>query len=264
MANAGLSFVNYIDTAVISASEELETLPFELVRSPHLLEVWMSDPATLSTAWSWSADLITARPIKIIGVFNINSTPTATWRLKLSNVAAGSAEVLDSGVVAVAAKVVADERQQSTMYLPAAPSARFVHLDFSDPALGVGNPMTAGGWWVGDLWQPSFNLSFGVQQRLVDPSPVSYSHGGQAFVELRDKYRQADFSLDYLTETEAKGVIRTIDNRAGIGRNLLYVEQPGGTYQTEDTILGLFKELNPTAHARVNQFSRRFSVVERL
>lgn len=263
--NGGLSWINYLDGAVLTASSEASGLPIGNLQSVHLATKWRSDGA-LSV--SWMIDLGTAMPVDTIGVFGANFTAGAQWRIRLSSSDAYAGDLHDSGLIAMNPEIRVDRRKPSApisksqaLYLIAAPvTARYLKKEFQDSGLSY---LEAGLGWAGQLWQPERNFSYGQAPALQDPSTTTPSVGGQSYTDLRPQFMTDSFTFGLLTDDESK-IVEAMDGAVGTAMNLLWVKNPMQAYQNKTAILGRQMQIGQMPIVAHNRRSRQFQIAERL
>ncbi len=256
MAKAGLAWINHIDTAVLTTDSQVATLPLANVADPHLATKWRTTTTTAFMAADWGA----VQEIGVVGLFGSNFTAAATWRIRLSAVAAGAGELLDTGVVAAG---VAAGYGQAVHVLAAAVNARYLRIDLADSGLAALGYFQIGAAWAGRLWTPERNFRYGAAPGWRDPSVKTLSRGGQAYVDLRDRIRAIEFELPALTEAELLDAAFEIDRVAGVGGNILFVPDPGAATQNRRAILGTLDAVEAAPMIAHDRFAHRYVVAER-
>ena len=256
MTNAVLSWINRLATAVLSTDSEVATLPLAEIVSPHLSDKWQTDGATSAYL---AADFGAVVAIGVVGLFGTNLSASATWRIRLSAIAPGGGELLDTGVVSMG--VVAGYGQ-AVHVLSSAVNARYLRIDLDDPDSTAGF-LQVGAAWAGPLWQPARNFAYGAAAGWRDDSVVSRSKGGQAYVDLRPRYRVAEVEFRFLTEAEAFEGAFEIDRLVGLAGNLLLVPDPGGPWQNRQALLGRLVDATEVQNAALKVFAKRYRLEER-
>jgi hypothetical protein len=264
--NGGLSWVNNLDNAVLAATSEVPTLPLSNLKVPHLATKWRSVAGVLSVAWT--ADLLTALPNDIVGVFGANFTVAATWRLRLSSSAAHTGNLYDSGIIAMAPARRQDLRDpgapvlkaQALLKLPSTVTARYWKLDLIDSGLPY---LEAGLAWSGPLLQTERNFDYGQAPQMQDPSVTAATIGGQSYDDQRPQFMTDSFTCARLTDAEVQSFL-DMDAAVGKVRNLLWVKNPGAAEMNRTAILGKQTELGPSPSVFFNRRSRQFQIAERL
>ena len=260
MGNAALSYINRIETATLSASSDVASMPVTNLATAHRAEKWRSGTGN---AVFIDADFGAALEIGVIGIFGSNLTATGQWRLRLSATGIGTGELLDTGLVA--AGVVPGYGQ--ALHFPATPiAARWLRVDLSDAAIAAmaDGYHEAGILWAGPAFRPERNFDFDAADGWIDPSERSEARGGQLYVDLRDKKRIDGFRLSWLTETEKFEQIMELDRLRGVSGNLLWCRNPGSVYQNRQAICGTLRDFGEIGHPRVGRYGRAFRIEERL
>lgn len=263
MANAGLAWVNYLAeaNAVLATNSEVATLPLANIKDLHGSSVWRTVAATGVTV---TADLAVAQAIEALAVACANLSASATWRLRLSSSNAHAGDLYDSGVVAMNRALIARVRSQAVLILPSVVSARYVKIDIDDSGRAADGWFDIGILWLSDFWQPERNFSYGAQSIIVDSSQTTPSIGGQDFTDVRNKIRAERFEFNFLREAELYNQIDQIDGIAGTSGNILFVSDPGGTYQNRKLIIGHLTELGATELSSQPVRARAFEIKERI
>lgn len=91
---------------------------------------------------------------------------------------------------------------------------RYIKIIINDPNNAYGY-VDIGRLLVGTLTQYTFNYAYGAKLGWIDPSIKSRSIGGKPFADVRQKYRTASFSLDWLSDAEAMTVAFELERSLG-------------------------------------------------
>jgi hypothetical protein len=263
--NGGLSWINYLDAAVLSASSEASGLPVGNLQVLHLSTKWRSDGMLNA---SLMADYGTALPVDVLGIFGGNFSAACQWRIKLSSTAAHDGDLYDSGLVAMNPDIRVDRRKPTAVisksqavHLLAAPvTARYRKMEFQDTGLSY---LEAGLAWDGKLTQFERNFAYGQAPQTQDPSTITTSRGGNAYTDLRPQFMTDSFTFPALTEDEAK-ILQAMDEAVGTARNLLWLRNPNQASQNKTALLGYQLQIGPMPIVAFNRRSRQFQLAERL
>lgn len=184
---------NLIDTAVVTASTSVASLPASNLQTEDIREVWRAGGASASIL----ADLGSTVELGITALMGTNLALLDTQQVRVSSVdATGAAgDVYDSGVVAAAADPV-----YGMLVHPIEPavSGRYLRID-----LAASETIEAGRWMAGPVFSPSRHFSLGWEPLWDDPSRHIESLGQATLIDAKLSRRGFDFSLRGLTETEA-------------------------------------------------------------
>jgi hypothetical protein len=261
--NGGLSWLNYLDGAVLTATSEAAGLPIGNLQVLHLSTKWRSDGMLNA---SLMADYGAALPVDVLGIFGANFTAAAQWRIRLSSTAAHDGDLYDSGLIAMNPDIRVDRRKPTAvisksqaLHLLAAPvPARYRKMDLLDSGLSY---LEAGLAWDGKLTQFERNFSYGQAPQMQDPSTTTKAVAGNAYTDLRPQYRTDSFTFPLLTEAEAK-TVEGMDAAVGTALNLLWIRNPAQACGT--ALLGYQVQIGPMPIVSFDRRSRQFQIAERL
>ncbi len=234
----------------------MTSLPVANLADDHLGVKWRANGVT---AGHFDADFSSALSVGVVGVFGANLTGSANWRIRLSAVSAGGAELLDTGQ---AAMDVAEGYGQAVHVLAAEIDARYLRIEFDDPGLATIGCFEIGAAWAGPVWQPARNYAYEASAGWVDPSTRSRSRGGQVYVDRRAAYRVAELQFRGLTRAELFASAFELD-RVGIAASVLLVPDPDGPYRNREAILGTVAEVTPATRTAYDVFAKSWRIEER-
>jgi len=263
--NGGLSWINYLDAAVLAASSEVPDLPIGNLQSQHLSTKWRSAGAL--SVW-WTADYASALPVDVIGVFGANFTAAAQWRIRLSSSAAHTGDLYDSGLINMNPEIRVDRRKPSApvsksqaLHLLSSPvTTKYRKIDFQDSGLPY---LESGLAWDGKLFQTAQNFSYGQAPAFQDPSTTTKAVAGNAYTDLRPQYMTDTFTFPLLTEAEAKTILQ-MDAAVGTALNLLWVRDPSPANMNSTAVLGYQVQIGQMPIVSFNRRTRQFQIAERL
>jgi hypothetical protein len=129
----------------------------------------------------------------------------------------------------------------------------YLRIDIEDNAQEA-SYLEAGRLMAGDYFKPGIDIdppSYG----FVDPSERFKSYGQNTWLNRRNKYRVADFSFGYLTETEAKVDMFNLAAVAGASQPIVYIPFLENSFRAyTDTIYGLL-----SAPPRIEQVRKDYT-----
>jgi hypothetical protein len=246
-----LSFTNWLDRAAVSitASSEVFQLGSANLREPSLRARWRTLPGETDAALT--VDLGAAREIGVLALVQpqdaggwdadgeargwMAGTDTVRHRLDLST--SGGDGVLDTGAQA------GGWVQGYGVHVhvpPAALTARHWTLDLSAPSLAsVPGYVDIGRAWIGPAFRPLRNFAYGASRARADSSRVQVNpRSALEAVDVGTMQRVVRFSLASLTEAEAEAVLPDLLRAVGTRGQVLFIPDPGGTYQGRQAIIG--------------------------
>jgi hypothetical protein len=264
MANLFIAYNNRWDDATIGATSELTTLPVANTQIEHLAQLFRTQASV--TAVTLTADFASSVALDVIAALGTNFTPGTTYRLTLSNVSTGAAELLDTSTISAS---VVTGYPQVYHVLSSTISARYASLTLtcSTPTVtpsGTTNYLQIGRIFAGAKWTPAVNLQYGWTLGYVDPSRKTKSRGGQTYSDLMNKFRAIGFILDFATEADMYAAALEIDRLVGTTGDVLVMRDHQGVYRSQQAVYGMLAELSPIINTNFNIFQKRYVVEERL
>jgi hypothetical protein len=133
--------------------------------------------------------------------------------------------------------------------------------DVSGSTLGY---LDVGRLFVGDVVQPRYNLSYGVQVGYVDKSKTERSRGAALFGDQEEKYLSASFALDYLSQEEAIGQVMEMHRRLGTTEPFFWAYNPadGLALRTKRMFMARFASLDKIEHPKYGIYAVRCNIEE--
>jgi hypothetical protein len=115
-------------------------------------------------------------------------------------------------------------------------------------------------------WSPIVNYTYGAGLGYQDPTPVETSLSGAEYFDVRSKFRVMNFSLEYMTDTEAYSYALELQRVAGISGEVL-VMPDGGTdigLQPIRSFVGRLRQIGSVTQPQPSAFNVNFEVKELL
>jgi hypothetical protein len=137
---------------------------------------------------------------------------------------AGDADVADSGALAAWAITPLErngQRHQVLIVLPEASSARYETIQISDTSNPAGY-VEIGHAWIGALFVPTYNASYGLRHELQSLSALERGESGAGWPTRRRTLRGASFVLELLSHNEG-ATLHELQRVADITEPVLYV-----------------------------------------
>lgn len=283
MQNLMLGFPNRIDEATLSGGSYVSTLPLANLKEREL-ELVARTTDTDTTSTRFDSDLTTPRKIRLAALINHNFSLAARYRVQLATVADFSSIVEDSGWLDVwpvvygpndidweddnwwGGKYTDEQRAGYTPALIHIFSAnrlvRYVRWLLDDTTNAAGY-LQYGRPFIGPAWQPTYNMSYGTGLGWVPNTDVQRVPAGAEYFDKRTPWREKPFVLDWLTADEAFAQAFEIQRRAGIDKEVLYIEDPDDTvHALRRRFLARFEELSPIQYPYHNNHSAAFKLKE--
>ncbi|MDF1791440.1 MAG: hypothetical protein P1U88_05985 [Thalassobaculaceae bacterium] len=284
MASILISYRNHVDAAVVSGGSWSATLPVTNLadRQPSKVARTIGTDPIVTVA---TVDFGEPEPVRFVALINHNLTQSGRWRIRLGNDPLLASPILDTGNIDIwpaaipfgvgewgefnwGGRLDADDAAtygaQAFHAIDTPVRARFLRIDLVD----AGNPagfLQAGRLVAGPAWQPSVNFQYGWSIEQVDESEIKRSLGGQAYVNVRPRYRRLRFTLDHLGKDEMFGHAYELERLKGKGGDIMVIADPDdGIHAHRHTLYGALAETAPIVNGLPGRFSRRFVVEELL
>jgi hypothetical protein len=238
--SALFSWVDRLEGATVSTDSELSTLPASNIKDRRVQKVWRTDGDT--TAY-FGVDFGSAVSVGVLGIFGATISSTDTVRHRLSAVALGNGELLDTTAVA---STTDPNYLQQIYILSAEVNARYWRCDIVASSRSSEGYFEVGRAWAGPAWTPSINFSLGWSAGWVDTSAVEKSpRSGAVFVDEGVVFRRMGVTFDSLAESDRTQALE-LDRAAGRRGQILFVPDTSGDPETE-AILGRMIDTSPVS-----------------
>jgi hypothetical protein len=264
MSNLVLCYTNRGDAAVLTAGNWSGALPRANLQTQDVSQVARTTDATLAST-TFSVDFGAAKTLRAIALVNHNLTTAALWRIQSSDA------VYDSGWINALQLTFRGDTpsnwgaQYQLLHVPAAPlAARYLQLSFNDTANAAGYLQFGRFIAMGGL-QPAKNASFGgLRSGHSELSSVAVSPAGKKFFTERRRLRRENFTLNWLTPTEAEQ-LHEFQAEVGTTREVLYVPNPAdAAYSQRYGFLGTMRELSDLEYPYVTTRALAFQLEEKI
>jgi hypothetical protein len=230
VANPIFCRTNWIDDAVLSANTTAPGFPASNLATDDIKEVWR---ASIGTQSSWIlADLGASRTVGVVALVNTNLLFASVMRVRVSTVDAtgGAGDAHNSGLVASGC----DPVYRIFVYvLPTPATGRYVRIDATAFV-----EMDAGRMITGPTFQPSRNLSFGVEDVFQDHSRITQSLSGVRWIDREEIQRGVRGTFNGLNIAEARDELREINRVLGVNRDFLMLRDADSTNKGRDSLWG--------------------------
>lgn len=286
MANVSLAWPNLIDSCTVSGGSWMSTLPATNVQNRRISKVARSSN-TLTTSTIFNIDQGASSPVAIecIGLVAHNLSVSAKVRIRGDDAAdfasviynSGWLDVWSSGVIpqdlleweddnfwlgTISQNAIAGYRAPFTHYLTAASPLRYWRIELDD----TGNTdgwLQIGRVFIGQVWQPAYNMSYGMTFGYEDATALESSLTGEEFFDIRTRTRLHKFSLDFLSKEEAYSYILNMQQILGTSGEILISGDRSDTANTPRMcFLGRMKTLSPLGTPHHNVYSAQFEIKE--
>ncbi|MFL7901582.1 hypothetical protein ACJ41P_10645 [Azospirillum argentinense] len=154
----------------------------------------------------------------------------------------------------------------SAHILPATVQPRYWQCDVAATSLATTPAyLDLGRLWGGPAWRPTRNFAYEWSDEWTDLSETAQvRRSGQEFVDLAPKKRVLTFGLKALTEPEAKIFMKELGRIVGTSKQVLFIQEPNGTYQGYEAIIGRLVEVAPITQPNFALYERVFQIRQSL
>jgi len=261
VSNYALGWINHVDRAGVTFTTDsaLASLPAANLADPVVGKPWRTAGATAAYV---EIDLGAALEVGVLALAGLDQTGTDTIRARLSAVAPGDGELLDT--TAQAGDVAAGYRIWT--YVPAAPvAARYLRFDLAAASLAAQGYFDVGRAWAGPALRGTRNYALAAESGWRDPSvAVTAPRSGVRYVDSLPKRRWWRFRLPALTAAETATEVAELQRVAGLAGQVLWVPRPGGPYERREALLGRAIQLGPLNHALPSWWESEIEIEEDL
>lgn len=192
--------------STLSGGDWLTALPLANLLTTEFQDVARSTDADAAST-TFQIDHGSAQTARALVLVHHNLSSAATIRWKRGTTA-GAADVADSGALAAWAFTPLErdgQRHQVIVVLPEASSARYETVEIDDEANAAGF-VEIGFAWIGALFVPTYNASYGLRNELEPLSTADRSESGARWPTKRRTLRGASFVLEVLTDAEGEAL----------------------------------------------------------
>ena len=255
------------DQAVISTSESPSGLPGSNLQNMAIKQVWRS----LDSMNAWIIAQMPEGGFDLIAVLGHNGSSQCSARVRAADTESNltASPSYDSGYLparshqvgyALPDEVGAMPANHFIHILAAPQSYEFWRIDFNDPNTEY---FDAGRLYISKIFQPATNMSYNLQEGIVDPSRVSVTVSGRVSSKKNPKRRYIDLNLDFATEAEMREDSFDIEYSQGVTGDVLIIPDPdAGAYLQKRTIYGRLTALAPTISAAFRIFQKNYRIEE--
>lgn len=275
---ATICWPNLVDRCVLTSSSANFTRPLDRLQR----RVLKDRAITTDTTFSITATLDKSRPVGVVAVFSHNLSAEAQWRVRLYDEADALLE--DSGYVDAwppvfqsfelawendnfwSGQIDDEERDRFTpqmaWFADKSWYCKKVVVDITDDG-NADAYIEAGRLFFADVFQPEYNVSFGVQWAQEDPSEVDPALDGTEYFDVRPQLRACSMAFDWLDESEAFARLLRLRRDVGQTGEVFFAQQLAidSTY-IQRTMLCRAETSDPVVHPDAARYTHALSLRE--
>lgn len=246
VSNIAVAWRNIALNATVAASSAATAMPASLLQQEDISRHWRSAAGTTADIDLTFASTQSADTFDILGT---NLTAAGTVRIRLSNTALGNTDVWDSGTLSsnlIDAIFLTVPRLRGEDALVLSSSVRsgwkYCRITLTDASRSY---IEAGFVFISTRTAFTYNYDIGFAPRVVDPSIIKKTSGGQSKKRTKEKYRVWDPKIGWLTETQRWNVAEALDLANGITVPALFILNPDSSTLGRDSLFGLLQDTDP-------------------
>lgn len=220
----------------------------------------------VGTNLSIAADLGASYPVNMVALIAHNGSPVASCRVRASDTNDINTAPFDSGILPMRSNQVGFVDNggglDANMFFNFFDEVSYRYFWFTIEDLDA-DFIDIGRLYISKAWQPQVNMNYGLAETVVDPSKKYRTVAGEVIPLERQKYRVAEFSLDYLTKEEALGEAFDIDMMRGRSKDVLFVVDPDEKeFLQKRSYYGNMEPVQPTRHTNFSIFAKAYRIEE--
>lgn len=157
---------------------------------------------------------------------------------------------------------IAGYRAPFTHYLPYALPCRYWRIEIDDTSNTDGY-IQIGRVFMGRVWAPEYNASYGMSFGYSDATTSETSLTGEEFFDVRTRYRVHKFDLPFMSKQEAFSYILNMQQQLGTSGELLISGNRGDVENTPRMcFLGRMQSINPVVTPWYHAWTTSFEIRE--
>lgn len=286
MANIFLAWQNRTDEGTLSGGSWQASLPLANMQNRQVQKVSRTTDAALAST-QFTIDLGAARPIGVLALVVHNISVNGQVRVIGDDASDFLTPLYDSGWVSVwpwgavpqdlleweddnfwygtlSAQARAGYQSPFIHKLPSVQNLRYWKVQISDAGNSDGY-VQIGRLFMARGWTPSVNYAYGASLGYQDPTPVDMSLSGAEYFDMRSKYRVMNFTMQYITDTEAYSYALELQRLAGVSGEVLVIPDPDtASTQPMRSFVGRLRQIGAVTQPQPTAYSVNFEVKELL
>jgi len=216
------------------------------------------------------ADIGAAQSVDFIGLLGHNASNSGSVVVTAADALEDLEDTpdYDSGSLRLRSNIVAPAfedvgslvRNHFMLRLPSAVSYRYWRIEMEDTAIPY---LDVGRLYISKAFEPETNMSYGLQEGVIDPSTVARTVSGRVVPNTRPVYRYADFQLSFATEDEMFGAAYDLDTLCGTTKDVFFVQDYANKNLLQKrSLYGNMRSLSPVINTSFQRFEKRYRIEE--
>lgn len=280
-----IGFPNRIDLSSISGGSWLAARPLSKLKNRQIGDVARSTNLALAST-KFDINLNAQRNVRVVDLRNHNFSLSAKYRITASNAADFAALKYDSGwsdawpVVYPSGSLeweddnwwsgkYTDEQRVGyvaavTHLLPSNVLAQYWRVEIDD-AVNPDGYVQLGRVFIGPVWQPTHNMSYGASIGWETTTEVQEAWSGSEYFDAKTPFRVARFAIDWMDEDEGMSSSFELTRQAGVDKEVMWIHDPTDTvHALRRRFLGRLRQLSPIEFPYANVTKNAFEIKELL
>jgi hypothetical protein len=247
MANILIGYGNAVELSTLGGGSWNASYPLNNLKDPRLALTARTSNA-LAASSIITADLGTARRIRVVGLVNHNLSAAATLTVEGSTASNFSPVGVTSGAVPawpVGTVAAAMTYPRPTVGVAVDGTYRYWRISVTDTSNSAGY-IRLGRLFIGEGFRPSINMQGGAGLGLETDTTFEKSLSGAEFASARPLRRTMRFSLPPLPNSEAFGEAFEVNRRSGTDKEVFIIaDADDTTNRARRDFMGRLRALSP-------------------
>lgn len=223
---------NRIDTAVLTTTNQVATLPIGNLRTADVREIWRASDNTVAIRADFGSPILWGGTALVRS--NAITSDTVRFGLSTEDPTGLTRDAYDSDTIPASV----DPAFGMLVHFPLSPVVgQHLRID-----LIQASPPEAGRWFAGPVWFPTRAFAYGWRPLWRDESRHSVSLGQSIHIDRKLRQRGFGFTLRGITEIEADEQVHEINRVAGTSRDILVCRNLAASNLGKATIWGMLAQ----------------------
>lgn len=248
-----LSWINRLDDAVATGGSGSDTNPVTNIQNNPVSLLYRSSAESVTIDF----DLGRAETMQLFALLNTSIGASGTVEIRLSNVAPGGVDVMDTGAITAATT----PRYPNFFFVTRDQfSARYVQFTIVNTGIDT---VSIGRAWAGPAYVPTINDAFGRDVAWIDSGRKGKNHAGGVRSRTGKTARTFAFDIPHNSPTEVFANLNSMDLAIGTSGDLV-VMLDRTNYALEFSAIGNIVRATPINRPDFETAAKRIVFEERL
>lgn len=250
------------DNATVASSASMANFDITNTQNIHLLNVARFNTKNFTIIYDFSN--LTNISYNFVALIATNISPTGQFRIRTSNSTNFNSPLYNSGFINFwkHSNYSNWDSYNSFHHFEQIRQEHYLELTIND----VNNPanfIEIGRVYVSNAWTPTYNMPYGWSIGWHDLSELEPAISGTKFTTIRPKYRELNFTIDFIDEDEMYDRAFAIDKMRGESKDLLVIPDRDKNNRIMDQMIyGLSSQLTPITNHTFHMYQKRYRIEE--